>query len=109
MKNSELGHFLKTWSKYVLLRFLHLLQDSFSGQKVLDDFGLLTIYREPTNLEFESFGNLHDLETEKKRSPFTPSVRTDVRSASLVILSTIMGEEIAAEAIEKVSFLKWVS
>ena len=91
---------------YVLLRFLHLLQDSFSGDKVLDDFGLLTIYRDPTDLEVESFGNLHDM-TEKKRE--RKKIQAEVRSASLVILSTIMGEEIAAEAIEKVSFLKWVS
>ena len=75
--------------------------------KVLDDFGLLT-NRDPTEDEIESFEGLQDL-TEGFYDPLGTRVQDEVISASIVTLNTIMGEDSAAMAIEKVAFLKFVS
>ena len=75
---------------------------------ILDNFGILTLYRDVTEEEQEAFDGINDL-TETRSKPFGKTVRNEVREAALVTLATICGQTDAVDSIEICSFLKFVS
>ena len=96
---------------YTNILFIFYKQDSFTGiikdVKILDDFGLLTCYRDPTDDEIESFESLKELEF--SHEPYSTFVHDQVKSASIVTMNRIINEEEASDAIAKCEFLKTVS
>ena len=84
-----------------------LLQDSYEDNQVLDDFGLLTLYRDLDDDEVEAFEKIPS-EIEE-HGLLSKDVQKQVKRAALATLNAIRSQTKADDAIKKCAFLKSVS
>ena len=92
------------------LSFYQYFQESSTAEEdvyVLDDFGLLTLFRDPNEDEKETYRRIPNL-VGLSRPPFK-DVAKQVKAASLATLEGIRATVTTAEAIASCSFLEHVS